>query len=62
MIRRHPLRGLFGGLLLGLGLSLILVMLAVPVFGQWTVIVFTLGLAVIGVILAYVLPARRSGT
>jgi hypothetical protein len=58
-IHRHPLRGLFGGFLLGLGLALVLVFAGLPVLGSWTVIVVVAAFTVLGVLLAYVLPARQ---
>lgn len=60
MTRRHPLRALFGGLLLGLGLSLVLIMLGMPLLGEWTVIGLTLGIAVLGIVVAYAWPPRSA--
>jgi hypothetical protein len=58
VIRRHPFRGLLGGLLLGIGLALVLMMLSVAPLGQVTVVT-VIGLCmVLGVIAAYALPAR----
>ena len=39
MIRRHPIRGLFGGLLLGIGFALVLMQLSVAPIGQLTVLI-----------------------
>lgn len=58
MMRRHPIRGLLGGLLLGVGLSLILVMLGVAPFGTLTVVVIVSLFTLAGIGLAWVLPAR----
>lgn len=56
---RHPLRGLFGGLLLGIGLALVLVQLAIAPLGTWTVIVVVVACTLLGLAAAWVLPARR---
>jgi hypothetical protein len=58
MIRRHPIRGLIGGLLIGLGLSILLVIYGAAPLGSWTVIVIVLLFAVIGTAAAWLLPAR----
>jgi predicted lipid-binding transport protein (Tim44 family) len=58
MIRRHPLRGLLGGLLIGLGLAILLVIYGAAPLGSWTVIALILLFAVIGTAAAWVLPAR----
>ena len=58
MIRRHPLRGLLGGLLIGIGLSILLVIYGAAPLGAWTVIALILLFAVIGVAAAWLLPAR----
>ena len=58
MIRRHPIRGLIGGLLIGLGLSILLVIYGAAPLGSWTVIVLILLFAVIGTAAAWLLPAR----
>ncbi len=60
MIRRHPIRGLIGGLLIGLGLSILLVIYGAAPLGSWTVIVIILLFAVIGTAAAWLLPARSS--
>lgn len=57
-MRRHPIRGLFGGLLLGIGLALIVVMLGAAPLGTATVLVI-IGLCMaLGVVIAYALPPR----
>jgi hypothetical protein len=57
-VRRHPVLGFFSGLFLGLGLVLTLFVFGVlPMTVLWLA-VFALGLAVLGVVLAYVLPGR----
>lgn len=58
MIRRHPIRGLLGGLLIGIGLSILLVIYGAAPLGAWTVIAVVLLFAVIGVAAAWLLPAR----
>ncbi|MEP7081997.1 MAG: hypothetical protein ABI841_03360 [Chloroflexota bacterium] len=58
MIRRHPLRGLLGGVLIGIGLSLLLVIYGAAPLGGWTVIALILLFGVIGVAAAWLLPAR----
>jgi hypothetical protein len=58
MIRRHPIRGLLGGVLIGLGLSILLVIYGAAPLGRWTVIVLVLLFAVIGTAAAWLLPAR----
>jgi hypothetical protein len=59
MIHRHPFRGLFGGLLLGIGLSLVLVQLGAAPLGTTTVVVIVAVCAILGVTVAYALPPRR---
>ena len=58
MTRRHPIRGLFGGLLLGIGLSLVLMQLSVAPIGQLTVVIVVTLCTVLGLIAAWALPAR----
>lgn len=58
MIRRHPIRGLLGGVLIGLGLAILLVIYGAAPLGRWTVIALILLFAVIGTAAAWVLPAR----
>jgi len=55
---RHPFRGLFGGLLLGIGLALVLMQLSVAPLGQVTVLTVVALCTALGTILAYALPAR----
>ena len=57
-VRRHPVLGFFTGLFLGLGAVLLLFVFGIlPMTVVWLA-VFALGVAVLGVLLAYVLPAR----
>jgi len=56
--RRHPVLGFFAGLFLGIGIALLLFVFGIiPMTVMWLVIL-TLGVAVLGVVLAYVAPAR----
>jgi hypothetical protein len=58
MINRHPILGLLSGFLLGVGLALILVQLAIVPFGSWTVIVIVVLLTLLGLIFALTIPLR----
>ncbi|MBK9740317.1 MAG: hypothetical protein IPO93_12570 [Actinobacteria bacterium] len=59
--RRRPVMGFFAGLILGIGIALLLFVFGiVPMTVMWLAIL-TLGCAVLGIVLAYVAPARRSG-
>jgi multisubunit Na+/H+ antiporter MnhB subunit len=56
--RRHPFRGFFGGLLLGLGVALLMIFVGFAPMGEitpWVVIV--LGI-VIGLLVAFAGPTR----
>lgn len=56
--RRHPIRGFLAGLLLGLGVAMLLFVFGiVPMTIIWLAIA-ALGFAVLGVVLAFVAPAR----
>lgn len=57
-MRRHPLRGAIGGLLIGIGLSLVVVMLGLAPLGELTVVVIVVAFVAIGLVLAWVLPPR----
>lgn len=59
MTIRHPVRGLLGGLILGLGVALLLVFLGIAVLGTWTVIGFVVGFGLIGLVFALVMPPKR---
>lgn len=57
---RHPIRGIFGGLLLGLGLALATVVYSINAAGPMTPwIAFVIGL-VVGIALVFV-PSIRKG-
>lgn len=56
--KRHPIRGLFGGLCLGLGLAIMLVIYGKVAFGTWTPYLVIIAGVVIGVLWAFVAPAR----
>ncbi len=58
MIRRHPLRGFFGGLLLGIGLALVLMQLSVAPLGPTTVLIVIALCTVLGLVAVWALPAR----
>ncbi len=57
-VRRHPIMGFFTGLFLGLGLFLMLTAMGVvPLTVVWLA-VLVLGGIVLGIALAYAIPAR----
>jgi predicted lipid-binding transport protein (Tim44 family) len=56
--KRHPIRGLFGGLLVGLGVALLLVLYGKIAFGTLTPYVIILAGVVVGVAWAFVAPVR----
>ena len=57
-VHRHPVLGFFTGLFLGLGIALLLFVFGViPMTAVWLA-GLVLGLAVLGVVAAYVTPAR----
>lgn len=58
-MRRHPIRGFFGGLLIGLGVSILLVIYGLAPLGQATVLVVLLLFAALGAAVAWFLPPRR---
>ncbi len=58
MTRRHPFRGLGGGLLLGIGLALVLMQLSIAPLGQVTVLTVIALCAVLGLVASWALPAR----
>ncbi|MDO8310091.1 MAG: hypothetical protein Q7V58_17260 [Actinomycetota bacterium] len=56
--RRHPILGFFSGLLLGVGIALMLFTFGiVPMTVLWLAVLMVGGI-VIGIALAYALPAR----
>jgi hypothetical protein len=60
-VRRHPVLGFFAGLFLGFGLALVLFVFGVlPVTVMWLGIL-SVGFAILGVILAFIAPARGGG-
>jgi hypothetical protein len=59
VIRRHPVRAFFGGLLLGIGLALVLMQISVAPLGANTVLIVIALCTVLGVIAAWALPARQ---
>ena len=59
---RHPIRGIFGGLLLGLGLTLATVVYSINAAGPMTPwIAFVIGL-VVGIALIFVPSVRKGRT
>ena len=59
--KRHPVRGFFAGLLLGLGVALLLFVLGVlPMTLAGLAIITAIGI-VVGIVLAYVAPVRSDG-
>lgn len=59
-MRRHPVRGALGGLLIGIGLALLVVMLGLAPLGELTVLVIVVALMAIGLVLSWVLPPRAA--
>lgn len=59
MTIRHPVRGLLGGLILGLGVALLLIFLGIAVLGTWTVIGFVVGFGLIGLVFALAGPSKQ---
>ena len=59
MTKRHPFRGLIGGLIFGLGLGLILVFLSVAVIGTWSLVASVVAFGLIGLLLALIWPPRQ---
>jgi hypothetical protein len=57
-MRRHPVRGALGGLLIGIGLALLVVMLGLAPLAELTVVVIVVAFVAIGLALSWVLPAR----
>lgn len=61
-VKRHPIMGFFAGLFLGLGLFLMLTAMGiVPLTVMWLVIL-VVGGVVLGIALAYAVPARGRRT
>jgi len=58
MINRHPILGLLSGFLLGVGLALIMVQLAIVPFGSWTVVAMVVIFTLLGLIFALAIPMR----
>jgi putative flippase GtrA len=60
--KRHPVRGFFAGLLLGLGIALLLFVLGVlPMTLAGLGVITAIGI-VVGIVLAYVAPVRGGGS
>ena len=56
VVRRHPVLGILGGALIGLGVGLLFVMFGVVPLGPATLVAIVLFFAGIGLIYALVLP------
>lgn len=56
--RRHPVRGFFAGLLLGIGLAMLLFVFGVIAMTATWFGILALGFAILGVVLAYAIPIR----
>jgi putative flippase GtrA len=56
--KRHPVRGFFAGLFLGLGIALLLFVLGVLPMTVARLCIVTLVGIVVGIVLAYVAPVR----
>ena len=59
--KRHPIRGFFGGLLMGLGLAFLLISFSVIALGTLTPIVIVVVFLVLGVVVGAAAPARTKG-
>jgi len=56
----HPIRGLFGGLLLGIGVLILLVLFGAAAFTSWVpFLLILLGCIAVGVLLSFFGPAVR---
>lgn len=58
MIVRHPIRGLLGGLVLGIGLALMMVQMSFTPIGEATVLVVLLVATLLGLLVSLLVPAR----
>lgn len=59
-IKRHPIRGAFWGLLLGIGVSIYLVIFSVVPFGDWVPLIIAVVICVLlGVLWGYFAPAKK---
>lgn len=58
MIARHPIRGLLGGLVLGIGLALVMVQAGFVPLGEATVIVVLVVSLLLGLLVSLLAPAR----
>lgn len=59
MIARHPIRGLLGGLVLGIGLALVMVQASFVPLGEATVVVVLVVATLLGLLVSLLAPARR---
>lgn len=57
-VKRHPIKGLFGGLFLGLGLSILAMVFGAVIVGSIGAIGIIVAGTLLGVVIAYVLPPK----
>ena len=58
IVRRHPFLGIFGGVLVGFGIALLMVNFSAAPVGDLTVLVVVLFFAVLGLLYALLVPPR----
>lgn len=61
-VKRRPFRGLFGGLVLGFGVALLLIVYGILALNMWYLLGVVVAGALVGLLLAYVAPARTRRT
>ena len=59
IVRRHPVLGILGGALIGLGVALLFAMFGVAPVGPASLVAMVIFFAVIGLIYALVMPEPR---
>jgi hypothetical protein len=60
-VKRHPIRGFFGGLFLGLGIAQLLIVFKVVVLGSVVPAIVVIVVTVLGVVWALYGPVRGGG-
>jgi hypothetical protein len=58
-VKRHPIKGLFGGLFLGLGLSILAMLYGGVIVGSPFALGIVVAGAVLGIALSFALPAKK---
>jgi hypothetical protein len=58
IVRRHPVLGIFGGALVGIGVALLLIMFSVAPVADLTVVVVVVFFAILGLLYALLIPPR----